>query len=201
MTKNLKKNYITNEELVINILINDIYKLEDQIKSIMKKDNNYNINSNMNNSKLYELKKNRNILKEKIRMINNKNKDEIDFLKNKINNKKNIINESSEKINEYKRIINSYNFLNFKNITKDITFNRKNDFLTNEQIDDILYKSSNCENINKIMKRIEINKASENFVMNNINMLKDKICSVNEILLMLNEDKICITEDLVNKSF
>ena len=198
MTKNLKKNYITNEELVINILINDIYKLEDQIKSIMKKDNNYNINSNMNNSKLYELKKNRNILKEKIRMINNKNKDEIDFLKNKINNKKNIINESSEKINEYKRIINSYNFLNFKNITKDITFNRKNDFLTNEQIDDILYKSSNSENINKIMKKIEINKASENFVMNNINMLKDKICSVNEILLMLNEDKICITEDLVN---
>jgi hypothetical protein len=34
--------------------------------------------------------------------------------------------------------------------------------------------------------------------MNNINMLKDKICSVNEILLTLNEDKICITEDLVN---
>ena len=198
MTKNLKKNYLTNEELVINILINDIYKLEEQIKSIMKKDNNYNINNNVNNSKIYELKKNRNILKEKIRTINNKNKDEIDCLKTKINTKKNIINESSEKISEYKRIINSYNTLNFKNINKDIAFNRKNEFLTNEQIDDILYKSCNSEDTDKIMKKIQINKASENFVMNNINMLNDKISNIKEILLMLNEDKICINEDLVN---
>jgi len=198
MTKNLKKNYITNEELVINILINDIYKLEEQIKSIMKEDNNYNVNNNMNNSKIIELKKNRNILKEKIRTINNKNKDKIDSLKNKINTKKNIINESSVKINEYKRIINSYNTLNFKNIAKNIAFNRKNEFLTNEQIDEILYKSYNSEEIDKIMKKIEINKASENFVMNNISSLNNKICNLNEILLMLNEDKICINEDLVN---
>ena len=139
-----------------------------------------------------------NILKEKIKIINNKNKDEIECLKKKINIKKNIINESSEKISEYKRIIKSYNILNFKNITKDITINKSNEFLTKEQIDDILYKPLNSKNINKIIKKIEINKASENFVMNNINMLNDKICNINEILLMLNEDKTCINEDLVN---
>ena len=202
MTKNLKKNYLTNEELVINILINDIYKLEETINTIKKTDNSYNsfsINNNMNISKLSELKKNKNILKEKIKMINNKNKDEIDYLKDKINTKKSIVNESSEKINEYKRIINSYNNLKFKNINKDIKFNKQNEFLTKEQIDDILYNSyNNKDNISKIMKKIEINKASENVVMNNINILKNKICNINEILLMLNEDKICTDEDLVN---
>ena len=181
MTKNLKKNYLTNEELVINILINDIYKLEETINSIMKTDNSYNINSNMNISKLSELKKNKNILKEKIRMINNKNKDEIDCLKDKINTKKNIVNESSEKINEYKRIINSYNNLKFQNINKDIKFNKQNEFLTKEQIDDILYNSFYNKNISKIIKKIEVNKASENVVMNNMNNLKNKICNINEI--------------------
>ena len=202
-SSNLDLENLTNEEISIKILINDIYKLEEQIKIIQKYELDNSRNEGGNYSKLDELKNNKNNLKQKINDINNNFELDSSKILNEINFKKNIINESDIKLNEYKNKLKSFNITNFKSIsmTKYILSNTLNDFLTQEQIDDILYVSQNQNNsdeIQRILKEIEINKASENVIINNINILKEKLNNINEILNMSKEDRVSTSEELIN---
>ena len=78
-------------------------------------------------------------------------------------------------------------------LKKIILSNNSNDFLTEEQINDIIfdgqYPSSNSE-LQKLKREIEINKASECIIINNINDINSKRVQVEENLRMIKEDKI-----------
>ena len=193
---------ISNEELLIRALVDDIYKTEEKInllnESINKdksKDSSFkkieylkSIKNNLiqqkfslNESILEELKNNNNIIKEKINKI------------------KEIENNLELKKNE---LIN-FNVLFFKclPLKKYILANKSNDFLTEDQINDIIFDgqfpSSNFE-IKNLKKELEVNKASESVIINNINNINGKIEQIKENLKMLKEEKNTVKMLLIN---
>ena len=133
-----------------------------------------------------------------------------------------ISNEIEEKFNLIKNIDNNINFmkgelincntLSFQNLKlrKYILANNaeigiedcdSNFFLTEEEINDIILDNidiSQNEEIIKLKRDIEINKASEKVIINNYNEINSKIAQIQENLKMLKEEKITTKNELIN---
>jgi hypothetical protein len=123
---------------------------------------------------------------------------------NLIKKEKYSLKEISKKINNYKNILSTYENLAFNSplLKKYLFSNNYNQFLSDEQIDDILSKTQNItKNDNLIQKtekefleNIEELKAVEkekNKILNKINEIKENI-------KMLKEEKIIINNELIN---
>ena len=191
----------TEEEKIIKSLVDDIYEYEEkilEINSILEK----STNQSSYDENLIILKKKENELKDKINLIKIQENDEINKKQNIINVKQNILNNIDNQLNEYINKLTTYNTLSFSSLimTKYIISNNINEFLTKEQIDDIINNSiqQNQNNfINNKNNEKEINNNLENDINNDINKLKDKITQINENLLMMKEEKKMVNNEII----
>ena len=184
----------TEEEKVIKSLVDDIYEYEEKILEI----NSY-LEKNQNNNSDTELllRKKENSFKDKLNLIKIKLNDEISKKQNIISAKQKILNDIENQINIYISKLSEFNTLSFNSLimTKYIISNNINEFLTKEQIDDIINKSIKEEDKNE-----EINKENNNLednLSNEINKTKEKMNQIKENLLMMKEEKRTVNNEII----
>ena len=184
----------TEEEKVIKSLVDDIYEYEEKILEI----NSY-LEKNQNNNSDTELllRKKENSFKDKLNLIKIKLNDEISKKQNIISAKQKILNDIENQINIYISKLSEFNTLSFNSLimTKYIISNNINEFLTKEQIDDIINNSIKEEDKNE-----EINKENNNLednLINEINKTKEKMNQIKENLLMMKEEKRTVNNEII----
>ena len=193
----------SNEELLIRALVDDIYQIEEKISSIYDQ-----INKNKNQSsfmkKIEDLKLYRNNLIQQKINLNDSLVLELKINSNEIQQKYNLINEIEDNITYMKsELISNFNTISFQSLKlkKYILSNKNNEFLSEKQINEIIFDtptSSTNTDIQKLKREIEINKASESVVVNNYNEINSKIYQIEENLKMLKEEKLTIKYELIN---
>ena len=192
----------SNEELLIRALVDDIYKFEEKINSIYDQ---INKNDQNNNSiqKIEELKNCRNnLIRQKIKLNDNlisEIKTNADRIKKKLSLIKDIDDDITLMKNE---LISNFDTLSFNSLKlkKYILSNKSKDFLSEQQINDIILDPAWSQNseIQKLKRDISINKASECVIINSYNEIKTKIAQIEENLKMLKEEKMTIKYELIN---
>ena len=193
---------IKEEENLIKSLIEEIYKAEEKISEINYAEENLPNGLNIKNQKLYELKALKNNLEQKLILLKNNYQRDIISNKNKILLQQNALKDIDISIKEYQSKLSNFNIENFTSpllvLENDFDIGKK--VLSQEQINDIYMKTQNRnENDLKQLKRdIEINNASESFIINNKKEINKKLEQINENLKMLKEEKISINDELIN---
>ena len=203
MSISFQTNSNSNEELLIRALVDDIYQIEEKINSIYDKISKNDL-QNESLQKIEELKNCRNsLLQQKIK-LNDSLISEIKTNSNIIQQKQNLIKDIDDKITAMKNeLINNFNTLSFKSLKlkKYILLNKSNNFLSEKQINDIIFDPPNDSknpDVQKLRREIAVNKASENVIINNYNEIKAKIAQIEENLKMLKEEKMTIKCEIIN---
>ena len=176
----IKSQSNSNEELLIRALVDDIYQIEEKINSIYEQ-----ISKNSDQStiikKIEDLKLYRNNLIQKKINLNESFLSEIKNNSDEIEQKFNLIKEIEDNITYMKNeLISNFNTLSFQciKLKKIILSNKSSDFLSEKQINEIIFdtpSSSSNSDIQKLKREIEINKASESVIINNYNEINSKI--------------------------
>ena len=182
------------EEKAIKLLVDDIYEYEEKILEIntyLEKNKSQNSEANITS-----LKKKENSYKDKLNLIKIKSNDEIKKKQNMIEAKKKILKDIENQISSYISKLSEFNTLSFNSLimTKYIISNNINEFLTKEQIDNIINSSMKEEN--KIIEE----KGNENKKENmdeEIEKIKNKINEIKENLLMMKEEKKGINDEII----
>ena len=184
----------TEEEKEIKLLVDDIYEYEEKILEIntyLEKNKSQNSEAN-----IISMKKKENSYKDKLNLIKIKSNDEIKKKQNMIEAKKKILKDIENQISSYISKLSEFNTLSFNSLimTKYIISNDINEFLTKEQIDNIINSSMKEEN--KIIEE----KGNENKKENmdeEIEKIKNKINEIKENLLMMKEEKKGINDEII----
>ena len=200
-----KVNETNIEESSIKNLIKEIYDLEKRLSKLnLQKENESSSEPKL--KKLNSLKISKKSLENKI--SETKNELSFELKKNEISqeHKKVLLNELEQKIIDTKNKINIYNnnFQNFNSIQliKYIYINKiinNTDYLSKQQIDNILIDKNNLSNndeIKKILKEKEVNIISQKIIEKNIlenNLIKSQYL---ENLKMLEEEKYCLLNEV-----
>ena len=184
----------TEEEKEIKSLVDDIYDYEEKILEIndyLEKSQSSDSDNNLN-----ILRKKENNLKDELNLIKIKTDDEIAKKQNIISSKKKILSDIETQINTYISKLSEFNTLSFNSLimTKYIISNNLNEFLTKEQIDNIINSSTKEEDKNEEINNI--NNLEEN-LNKEINKIKDRKNQINENMLMLREEKIMVNEEII----
>ena len=184
----------TEEEKTIKSLVDDIYNYEEKILEI----NTYleKIQSNDSDTNLSLLKKKENTLKDKLNLIKIKVNDEISKKQNMISAKQKVLNDIENQINKYISKLSEFNTLSFNSLimTKYIISNNINEFLTKQQIDDIINNSIKEEHKPEVSKN---NNNIENNIEQEINKIKEKMNQLQENLLMMKEEKAIVSNEII----
>ena len=123
---------------------------------------------------------------------------------NLIKKKKYSLKEISKKINNYRNILSTYENLAFNSplLKKYLFSNNYNQFLSDEQIDDILSKTQNITKNDNLIQKTEKefleNKEELKAVEKEKNKILNKINEIKENIKMLKEEKIIINNELIN---
>ena len=184
----------TEEEKEIKLLVDDIYEYEEKILEIntyLEKNKSQNSEAN-----IISLKKKENSYKDKLNLIKIKSNDEIKKKQNMIEAKKKILKDIENQISSYISKLSEFNTLSFNSLimTKYIISNNINEFLTKEQIDNIINSSMKEENIIIEEKGNENKKENMN---EEIEKIKNKINEIKENLLMMKEEKKGINDEII----
>jgi len=184
----------TEEEKAIKLLVDDIYEYEEkilEINSYLEKFQTQNSETNINS-----LKKKENIFKDKLNLIKIKSNDEIKTKQNMITAKKKILKDIETQISSYISKLSEFNTLSFNSLimTKYIISNNINEFLTKEQIDNII--NSSIKEENKIIEEKGNNVLKDN-LNEEIEKIKNKINQIKENLLMMKEEKKGINDEII----
>ena len=184
----------TEEEKEIKLLVDDIYEYEEKILEIntyLEKNKSQNSEANITS-----LKKKENSYKDKLNLIKIKSNDEIKKKQNMIEAKKKILKDIENQISSYISKLSEFNTLSFNSLimTKYIISNNINEFLTKEQIDNIINSSMKEENIIIEEKGNENKKENMN---EEIEKIKNKINEIKENLLMMKEEKKGINDEII----
>ena len=184
----------TEEEKEIKSLVDDIYDYEEKILEIndyLEKSQSSDSDNNVN-----ILRKKENNLKDELNLIKIKTDDEIAKKQNIISSKKKILSDIETQINTYISKLSEFNTLSFNSLimTKYIISNNLNEFLTKEQIDNIINSSTKEED--KTEEINNINNLEEN-LNKEINKIKERKNQINENMLMLREEKIMVNEEII----
>ena len=201
ISKNIYQLTSSKPELIFS-LITEISNLEEK-KSQMKNGSNTDNNSSLK-SEIEKIKQSKEKINKELKPLSMNLLLDISNKDNLIKKKKYSLKEISKKINNYRNILSTYENLAFNSplLKKYLFSNNYNQFLSDEQIDDILSKTQNItKNDNLIQKtekefleNIEELKAVEkekNKILNKINEIKENI-------KMLKEEKIIINNELIN---
>ena len=184
----------TEEEKEIKLLVDDIYEYEEKILEIntyLEKNKSQNSEANITS-----LKKKENSHKDKLNLIKIKSNDEIKKKQNMIEAKKKILKDIENQISSYISKLSEFNTLSFNSLimTKYIISNNINEFLTKEQIDNIINSSMKEEN--KIIEEKGNENKKEN-MNEEIEKIKNKINEIKENLLMMKEEKKGINDEII----
>ena len=193
----------TEETSTILSLVNDIYQLEEKIIDL-KNSNSTENNSDSKEKEIDNLKKNKKELNKQMNELSVNLLIDVSNKENAIKKKSYLLKELNKKINNYKNILSTYKTLSFNSpiLKKYILSNKMTQFLTDEQIDDIMSKTQTlCKNdnlIQKIEKEFSVNKEQLNNLKNSINKINCQINEIEENLKMMKEEKITLKNELVN---
>ena len=183
----------TEEEKTIKLLVDDIYEYEEKILEI----NSYleKIKSQNTEINISSLKKKENEFKDKLNLIKIKTNDEINKKQNMISAKKKILKDIETQINSYISKLSEFNTLSFNSLimTKYIISNNINEFLTKEQIDNIINSSIKKENFVDQKENDENGKD----INKKIEQIKNRINQMKENLLMMKEEKKGISDEII----
>ena len=193
---------ISNEEFLIRGLVDDIYQMEEKINLLNESINKDN-GQNFSFKRIENLKSIKsNLIQQKIALNDSlllETKNNSDIIQEKIDQIKNIENNLESK----KAELIDFNIVNFKcsALKKYILSKGSNEFLSEEQINEIIFDDqmySNNSEIQKLKREIEINKASQCVIINNCNEINSKKAQFEENLKMLKEERNIIKNQLVN---
>jgi len=193
----------TEETSKILSLVNDIYQLEEKIIDLKNSISTEN-NSDSKEKEIDNLKKNKKELNKQMNELSVNLLIDVSNKENAIKKKSYLLKELNKKINNYKNILSTYKTLSFNSpiLKKYILSNKMTQFLTDEQIDDIMSKTQTlCKNdnlIQKIEKEFSVNKEQLNNLKNSINKINCQINEIEENLKMMKEEKITLKNELVN---
>jgi len=201
ISKNIYQLTASKPEIIVS-LITEISNLEEK-KSQIKNDSNLDENSALK-SEIEKIKQLKAKINKEMKSLSMNLLLDISNKDNSIKKKKYSIKEISKKINNYKNILSTYENLAFNSplLKKYLFSNNYNQFLSDEQIDDILSKTQNItKNDNLIQKtekeffekKEELKSAEKekNKILNKINEIKENI-------QMLKEEKLIINNELIN---
>ena len=182
----------TEEEKEIKQLVDDIYEFEEKISEI----NSYleKIPSTDSDENIVSLKKKENSFKDKLNLIKIKINDEISKKQNMISLKQKMLIDIENQINLYISKLSEFNTLSFNSLvmTKYIISNNINEFLTKEQIDDIINNS-----IKEGDNKEELKNNNIEDIDTNIKKLGEKINQIKENLLMMKEEKKIVNNEII----
>ena len=202
----------SNEELLIRAQVDEIYQIEEKI-NLLNDQLNKNDTQNIFLKKIDELKSFRNNLLQKKIKLNEVFYTEMQKIADEIQDKFSDLKNLENNITSLKNELYNYNIISFQNLqlkkiilAKNIQKIGKDEqnfnfFLTEEEINDIILENidiSKNPEIIKLKRDIEINKASEKFIMNNYNEINSKIAQIQENLKMLKEEKNTTKYELIN---
>ena len=199
--------YNSNEELLIRAQVDDIYKIEEKINLITDQLNKDKIHKNYS-LKIEQLKSFRiNLLQKKIK-LNEVFYSEMQKITDDIQQKYTLLKNIENTITSLKNELFNFNTISFENkkLKKFILSNMGGDstptyFLTGEEINEIILEKNDISKNNEIIKLkrdIEINKASEKVIVNNYNEISSKIAQIQENIKMLKEEKNTTQYELIN---
>ena len=205
-----QKNKNSNEEILIRAQVDEIYQIEEKINLLSEQLNKADT-KNIFMKKIEELKNYRNNLIEKKMKLNSVFCTEMKKINDEIKSKYNLFQNMENNITSLKNELISYNTLNFKNLklrkyilSNNVKMNIENSdnfFLNEKEINDIILEESeeiNDSEIKKLKRDIEINKVSENIIINNYKEINSKIEQIQENLKMLKEEKNTTKNELIN---
>ena len=193
---------IDNEESMIYSLVEEIYQSEKKISNINQKQQN-----DQNNPILREIMK---LNQKKKEFESNLNQNKIECESHLTNNENQIkikelgINSRKLKLSQLKNKLNNFNPINFQNLilSKFILENYQNEFLNNEQIENIILSSQmvneNVEEISNLKNDINDFQTNNEVLMNLINQKNSKNLQINELLKMSKEEKNKLKEEIIN---
>jgi len=185
----------TEEEKAIKSLVDEIYEYEEkivEINSYLEKNKSNDVDTN-----IPLLKKKENSFKDKLNLIKIKANDEINKKQNMITAKQKILNDIETQINSYISKLSEFNTLSFNSLimTKYIISNNINEFLSKEQIDNIINNSIKEE---PKISEIKSNTSNKNENINEkIEKIREKINQMKENLLMMKEEKIMVNNEII----
>ena len=195
-------NNLENEESMIYSLVEEIYQNEKKISNINQKQQ-----YNQNNPILREIIK---LNQKKKEFEANLNQNQIEFESHLSNNENQIkikelsINSLKLKLSQLKNKLNTFNPINFQNLilSKYILENYQNEFLNNEQIENIILNSQmineNIEEISNLKNNINDFQTNNEVLLNLINQKNLKNLQINELLKMSKEEKNKLKEEIIN---
>ena len=205
-----QKNKNSNEEILIRAQVDEIYQIEEKINLLSEQLNKADT-KNIFMKKIEELKNYRNNLIEKKMKLNSVFCTEMKKINDEIKSKYNLFQNMENNITSLKNELISYNTLNFQNLklrkyilSNNVKMNIENSdnfFLNEKEINDIILEESeeiNDSEIKKLKRDIEINKVSENIIINNYKEINSKIEQIQENLKMLKEEKNTTKNELIN---
>ena len=203
MSQDYPKENLTEETSTILSLVNDIYQLEEKIIDLKNSYTTQN-KSDTKEKEIDNLKKNKKELNKEMNQLSVNLLIDVSNKENIIKKKSYLLKELNKKINNYKNILSTYKTLSFNSpiLKKYILSNKLNQFLTDEQIDDIMSKTQTlCKNdnlIQKIEKEYSVNKEQLNNIKISINKINNQINEIEENLQMMKEEKLTFKNELIN---
>jgi hypothetical protein len=144
---------ISNEELLIRALVDDIYQTEEKINSLNESLNkDYSQNTSFKRIENLKQMKN-NLIQQRISLNDSfvlESKNNSDVIQEKLDKIKDIENNLQSKKNE----LIEYNIITFQSLTlkKYILSNKSGDFLTEEQISDVIFDGQSFSVNSEIQK-------------------------------------------------
>ena len=201
ISKNIYQLTSSKPELIFS-LITEISNLEEK-KSQMKNGSNTDNNSSLK-SEIEKIKQSKEKINKELKSLSMNLLLDISNKDNLIKKKKYSLKEISKKINNYKNILSTYENLAFNSplLKKYLFSNNYNQFLSDEQIDDILSKTQNITKNDNLIQKTEKefleNKEVLKVVEKEKNKILNKINEIKENIKMLKEEKIIINNELIN---
>ena len=201
ISKNIYQLTSSKPELIFS-LITEISNLEEK-KSQMKNGSNTDNNSSLK-SEIEKIKQSKEKINKELKSLSMNLLLDISNKDNLIKKKKYSLKEISKKINNYRNILSTYENLAFNSplLKKYLFSNNYNQFLSDEQIDDILSKTQNITKYDNLIQKTEKefleNKEELKAVEKEKNKILNKINEIKENIKMLKEEKIIINNELIN---
>ena len=189
------------QELILSLIKENI-ELEDKkdkMKNVLNQDKFLE-----NKSEIEKIKESKLNIKKEIKLLTMNLLLDISNKDNIKKKKKYSVKEISKKIKNYKNILSTYENLAYNSpiLKKYLIANNYSQFLSDEQIDDILSKTQNITKNGNLIQKIEKEYSEKKEELKNSEKEREKILNkLNEIkenIKMLKEEKLTINKELVN---
>ena len=201
ISKNIYPITGSKQELILSLIKENI-ELEDKkdkMKNVLNQDKFLE-----NKSEIEKIKESKLNIKKEIKLLTMNLLLDISNKDNLIKKKKYSVKEISKKIKNYKNILSTYENLAYNSpiLKKYLIANNYSQFLSDEQIDDILSKTQNITKNGNLIQKIEKEYSEKKEELKNSEKEREKILNkLNEIkenIKMLKEEKLTINKELVN---